>query len=238
MNAPTPRLHFVALVSVNFDVDLLPYFLPHYSELGCDNYCLFLHEGKNTDANLWAEKAAKEFDWKVRFIPREASYQNGELRRALINKFRQAAKPHDFIITADGDEFQKWDKHPREVMGEGADVVIGGRFDKFNEKLLPVDHGEDLDATYPLMNENLSSVIYPKRIRQREKIVMARVGLPVDYRKCLSMQTVKGVNPQVTGEVPILHYKWRNNIFHRISQRPDYAPDEVQAIKNFFEVQS
>lgn len=236
MNSPAPRLHFVALVSIDFDIDLLPYFIPHYTALGCDNYCLFIHEGKSNDNSLWAEKSAKEFGWKTRFVPREASHQNGELKKALVNKFRQAVKPHDYIITADADEFQKWETDPREAMEAGDHVVVGKRIDRFNEKLLGIDHAEDLEVTFPLESENLSDFIFPKKKRAREKIVMARADMPVDYRKCAALRAQSGFTPQVGGTVPILHYKWRNNLLRRLSDRPDYAPEEVAAIKSFFEV--
>ena len=155
-----PRIHFVSLISIDFDVDLLPYFIPHYSDLECDNYCLFLHEGKNTDANLWAESAAREAGWKARFIPREASFGGGELRRALFEKFRRAVKPDDYIISADADEFQIWKDSPREIGEAGYDIVLGRRIDRFNEKLCDIDFSLDLETNFPMENENLWKIIY------------------------------------------------------------------------------
>lgn len=230
-----PKIHFVSLVSVDFDVDMLPTFIPHYTELGLDNYVLFLHEGKDTDANLWAEKAAKEAGWKTRFIPRESSYGNGELKRALLNKFLKACKnPSDAVICADGDEIQHWNFSPHEALADGYDMVLGRRIDRFNDTLLSIDHEIPLEANFPLEHDNLSKVLFPKRPRTRDKIVMARVSVPVDYKKCMSLSTKMPGNMKVTGEVPIHHYKWRKNIFERIRERPDYFPEEVQAIHKFF----
>jgi len=229
-----PKIHFVSLVSVDFDVDMLPTFIPHYSGLELDNYVLFLHEGRNTDANLWAEGAAKEAGWKCRFVPRESSFGNGELKRALVNKFQKACRAGDYIICADGDEIQTWSFHPREAAADGYEMVLGRRIDRFNDKLVGIDHSIPIEANFPLEHDNLSKLLFPKRPRTRDKIIMARAQIPVDYKKCIGLSVKQPGNIRVTGEVPILHYKWRDNIFRRIQERPDYYPEEVQAIHNFF----
>lgn len=235
MSTPA-KIHFVSLVSVDHDIDMLPYFIPHYSELGLDNYCLFLHEGKDTDANLWAEKAAKDSGWRSRFVPREASFSSGELKRVLLNKFQKACKPGDYIVCADGDEIQKWTMDPREVADDAFDMVLGRRADRFNEKLVAVDHTMDLEDNYPLQHDNLSKIMFPKKPRPRDKIVMARANVPVDYRKCMSLTVKQPGKMRITEGVGILHYKWRDGIFRRLRERPDYLPDEIAAIRKFFEV--
>lgn len=231
-----PKIHFVSLVSVDFDVDILPYFIPHYSGLGFDNYCLFLHEGKKTDDNLWAEKAAKEAGWKCRFVPREASFGNGELRRALLHKFQKACKPDDYIVCADGDEIQAWNLDPHDIADDNFDMVLGRRFDRLNEKLVSIDHTLELDENFPLEHDNLSKVLFPKRPRPRDKIVMAKASVPVDYRKCASLTSKAPGNLRVTGEFPIYHYKWRDGLLKRLRERSDYLPEEITAIRKFFEV--
>lgn len=238
MNVLQPKIHFVSLVSVDFDVDMLPYFLPHYTGLECDNYALFLHEGKDADANQWAKTAATDLGWKVRLIPREASYGNGELKRQLLNKFQRACKSDDYIICADGDEIQLWADSPHEVVSQNYDMVLGRRIDRLNEKLIPIDHSLDLETNFPIEHDNISKVLFPKRPRSRDKIVMAKASVPVDYKKCLGLVGKAPGNLRVTGEIPILHYKWRENIFNRLRERPDYEPSELKAIKTFFEVKA
>lgn len=233
MSAPA-KIHFVSLVSIDHDIDMLPYFIPHYAEMGLDNYCLFLHEGKDTDANLWAEKAAKENGWKSRFIPREASFGNGELKRVLFEKLRRACKPSDYIVCADGDEIQKWGMSPREVADDNFDMVLGKRFDRLNEKLVDIDHSLELEENFPMTHDNLSRVLFPKRPRSRDKIVMAKASVPVDYRKCMSLTVKNPGNVKVTEGVAINHYKWRRGIFDRLRERPDYLPGEIAAIQKFF----
>lgn len=233
---PKPKIHFVALVSVDYDIDLLPFFIPHYDALDLDNYCLFLHEGKKTDDNLWAEKAAKTAGWKSRFIPREASFNNGELKRVLLNKFRKAAKPADYVLCADGDEFQLWEDAPQEAVADNMDMVLGRRVDRFNDTLVPIEVDLPLEASYPLEHADLSRIIFPKHAPKRDKIVMAKAGLEVDYRKCDRLVGKAPPNLRVTGEVPIQHFKWRDGIFNRLQSRMDYTPEEIQAIKEFFEV--
>lgn len=230
-----PKIHFVCLVSVDFDVDMLPYFLPHYTALELDNYCIFLHEGKDTDANLWAEKSARDLGWKARFVPREASYGNGELKKQLLNKFQRACQPSDYIVTSDGDEIQNWDVPPQEFAAKKYDIVIGRRLDRFNEILLPIDHTLELEANFPLVHDNLSKVLFDKRPRARDKIVMSKASCPVDFRKSMGL-TRELSNLKVGSEIPVCHYKWRDNIFKRLRERSDYTPDEIKAIKLFFEV--
>lgn len=241
MEAPSPRkprIHFVSLVSVEHDIDLLPYFFPHYDGIHADNYCIFLHEGPDTDANLWAEGAAKSAGWKSRFVPRGASYGNGELKRALLEKFRRSCPGTDYIICADGDEFQSWETAlPQEAVEKGVDMVLGKRIDRFHEKLLPINHDLELEENFPLEHENLSKVLFPKRPRARDKIVMARAQVPVDYKHCTNLSVRDPGRLSVADGVPILHYKWRRGILNRLAERPDYTPQELQAIKHFFEME-
>jgi hypothetical protein len=231
-----PKIHFISLVSVDLDLDMLPYFLPHYNALGLDNYCLFLHEGKSPDDNLWAESAAKDLGWKVRFVPRNASFCNGDLRKALFNKFQKAVPPTDYIMTSSGDELQNWTGSPYDFVSGDFDVILGLRFDRFSDSLRGINPEDELENIYPIQHPNLTKEIFPNKPRSNDKIILSKAAVPVDFKKSTSLLTKDTSNLKVTGDISIYHYKWRDNIFNRLRERSDYTPDEIRSIKNFFEV--
>ena len=231
-----PKIHFTALISVDLDLEMIPYFIPNYSDLELDNYVIFLHEGKKPDDNLWAEKAIKDAGWKVRFVPRNASFGNGELRRALFNKLQKAIPPTDYIMTSSGDEIQNWTGSPYDFVADNVDIVLGKRFDRFNDSLKEVDPEGELENIFPIQNENLSFILSPNKPRPNDKIVMSKASVPVDFKRSTALLTKDASNLKVTGDISIYHFKWRKNLLERLRERSDYTPDDIKSIKNFFEV--
>ena len=228
-----PKIHFVALVSVQNDADLLPYFLEHYDNLGLDNNCIFLHDGNDAEDNELCGKAVTEMGFKLRHIPQSSSFGQGELRRVLMDNFTKVMNPEDYLLTANADEFQIWHEPPQLALEEGFDMVVGRLEDRFNDALTPIEEGATLEASFPISHPHLSKVLFPKKPRLRDKIVMAKAKIQVDYRKSISLD-VKMNGIRVTGEVPILHYKWRDGIFDRLRTRTDYTREEILNIREFF----
>jgi len=230
-----PKIHFISLVSVDLDSEMLPYFLPHYAGFGLSNYVIFLHEGKSKSDTAWSVEAAKSLGMKAKIIPQNASFQNGELKKVLFENFAKACSPEDYILTADADEIQHWNEAPVEYIQKDVDVVLGTRVDRFNDSLREIDPEEELETQYPFSHENLSRHLWPKRPRANHKIVLSRAKVPVQFEKSKTiLGDGKGLN--IADGVLIEHYKWRSNIFERLENRLGYAPNEIQSLKNFFEV--
>jgi hypothetical protein len=223
----------LSLFSVQNDADLLPYFLEHYDALGCDNNVIFLHDGPSAEENELCGKAVTELGWKVRHVSSRSSFGEGELRRALFDSFRRAASPEDYILCANADEFQVWEEPPSHAAGEGFDLVVGRLEDRFNDALTGIEEGATLEASYPISHPHLSKVLFPRRPRLRDKIVMAKVRIPVNYQKSIHIES-KTDGLRVTGNIPIHHYKWREGLLERLRTRTDYTPEEIQSIKSFF----
>jgi hypothetical protein len=218
--------------------------LLHYSELPFDNLVMFLHEGGDrsvahdqdacaTDAAC--ERAALTCGFKVQRVPKKSSFNNGKLKAMLLEQFRRACKEGDGICVADADEFHTWILDPHEAL-ENCDIVTGQRIDRFTEFLAPVDKDMELEDTYPLIHKNLSRLLFPKRPRTRNKIVAFRRDVPVDFRKCTNLTETHSDRWKVGGEIEFNSYKWREGILERLRERTDYAPEELKAIREFFEV--
>jgi len=112
-------------------------------------------------------------------------------------------------------------------------MVVGRLQDRFNDDLAPIDAGATLEASYPIIHPHLSKVLFPKRPRLRDKIVMAKAKIPVDYRKSHNIDgDASGL--RVTGNIPIQHFKWREGLFDRLRTRTDYTQSEIESIKDFF----
>ncbi len=230
------KIHLVSLVSVDNDADLLPFFLEHYDTLGCDNNVVFLHLGEDPEASDLCAKSIEAFGWRCSLVPKTASFGGGALRKVLLDNFRKAAKPEDYIICPSADEFQIWTEPPSLAVEGGFDMVVGRLEDRFADTLSGIEEDATLEACYPNIHPHLTKILFPKRPRLRDKIVMAKVKIPVDYRKCFNVEG-KPEGLRVDGIVPIHHYKWRDGIFDRLRTRPDYTREEIQSIKEFFELE-
>jgi hypothetical protein len=232
MTETTPKIHFLSLISISNDADLLPYFLEHYDALGFDNNVVFLHDGLSTEENELCDNAVAEMGWKVRHVPVGSSFGEGRLRQVLFDNFRKVAKPGDYIVCANADEFQIWEEPPQLLAEKDVDVVVGRMEDRYNDILVPPEEGLPLDLSYPSSHPHLSKVLFPKRPRLRDKIVMAKCSVPVDYRKSNYLE--KSGWQKADGVVPILHYKWREGLLDNLRTRTDYSQEEIESIKSFF----
>lgn len=234
-----PKIHFCALVSVQNDADLLPHFIHHYDELGCDNYAVFLHDGPIEHDNKLCEDALLAHDWRVRRIPFTASFGDGTLKRVALEKFQAALLPTDYILCADADEFQLWSEEgPHEVMEQNYDIALGKRFDRFAEGLVAPEGESPLEGIYHIEHPDLSRTLFPKKPRLRDKIVMSRADVPVDFKKCAGLKSKEPPRFKAMQGIPIQHFKWREGIFTRLKTRTDYSPEEIQSIRQFFEAKT
>ena len=231
-----PKIHFVSLFSVKLDADMIPYFVPHYRDLNLDSYLIFLHESENESENKFCEETMKDAGFNVKRVIRTASFGEGDLRKRAVEKAKKSIPTTDYIMTADSDEIQMWDKHPSEIVHDNYDLVLGITFDRFDTALKEIDHTLSLEENYPLESANLHKHLFPENPRPRRKILLSRASYSIDYTASRDINISKDAfsNLRVHGDVPIQHYFWRDNIFDRLQNRRDYTVSELREIKRFF----
>lgn len=241
-----PKIHFLALIGVALDADLFPWWIPHYKALNLDSYTVFLHEGPDASQNLAAQALFIREGFRVTMLPEKTVRDNpvcpGDpgigVRSVLFDLCALALLAEDFIVTADGDEFQVWTESPHAALARGLKLVTGSLIDCFDDTLHGPDPEKTLAENYPIEYYNLSG-LWRSVPYKTQKICMSPSPYPVDFS---GSHEVKRDHTEVTPRLPstgplaVLHYRWRESAFKRVQNRPNWPPEEIAFIKNFFHV--
>jgi len=242
--AKRPKIHFAALVGVEVDYDLLPWWIPHYRALGLDSYTVFLHECRNENRNIEALVLLKSAGFRVHPVPENALRESPAwpgapdgVRRTLLGSFAKALHPDDYLVTADGDEIQEWEENPREAVARGVAVVLGQLIDRFDDTLHDAIPGKTLLESYPSEHPDLHS-FFRKVSLVSKKICMAPASFPVEYSGSHDLTLGAKFPPRctVSGTLRVLHFHWRKSAATRVRGRSYWSPEEISAMEQFFNV--
>lgn len=239
-----PKIHFAALVGVEVDADILPWWLSHYFAMHLDSYTVFLHESLDENLNNGVEACFQAYDFRVVRVPESALREDKEwsgcpdgVRRTLIGNFARSLHPQDFLITADGDEIQEWTETPREAVSRGVKIMSGLLVDRFDDTLHAPYPRKSLSESYPSEHPNLHSFFKRTPLTQT-KICMAPASYPVEYSGShdLTLGEKFPANCIVSGPIRVLHFRWRESAVKRVKGRKYWKDDEIAAMENFFRV--
>lgn len=245
MSEAAPKIHFVSMVGVAVDDDLFPYWIPHYKALRLDSYTVFLHESGDARRDAAAFTRFTREGFRVTFVPKDALKLNpikpgspDAVRRILLETFALALPLTDYIITADGDEFQDWMESPRDALQRGIGLILGEQLDCFDETLHAPDPLKSLDENYPIREYNVAAR-WRKVLLNQHKICMAPADYPVEYSGSHEVRlghhaTLK--RPLASGPIDVLHYRWRESVLSRIEGRSYWDDEDVSGMKKFFSV--
>lgn len=244
--ARPPKIHFAALVGVEVDADLLPWWAPHYAAMGLDSYTVFLHESIFESKNRRAEDLLHALGYKVRRVPENALRESPDMpgcpdgvRKILMENFAASLHPKDFLITADGDEIQEWRELPREAVARGVSIMMGRLIDRFDDTLHNAIPGKSLEESFPGEHENLTT--YFKKIPLTlKKICMAPANYPLEYSGSHAVKLGEFPNQPLyisSGPIRVLHYRWRETAYLRVKDRHYWLPEELEAMKKFFSIE-
>ena len=197
-------IKLISCISLDYDLQLLPHFLKHYSELDIDVFHLILHS--NQYSNFDSEKLYNDYLSKV---PQKLMLENwsgvfdGITKTNKLNRIIQSSK-ESHIIMADVDEFQEW-KAP---LKESGDLVWGILRDRESTdmKLNPVTEDSIFDQ-FPLITK--------------------KTWWPNLYKPCLfpSSDLLKdphrlkiNINPE-RGIINIDHFRWIEGRLEKMIER-------------------
>lgn len=243
-----PKIHFAAMIGILADQDLFSWWIPYYQSLKLDSYTVYLHETLDAELNLGSKLLFEKYGFTVVMLPegvvRDNPWMPNEpgvgVRGHLMDALCLTYPKEDFFITADGDEIQEWPEHPRAYIERGIRIVLGEHVDCFDETLHAPSLEKTLDENYPIRFNNLSTLWRPKDdpLNPR-KICMAPVRYPVDHTGSHDLKKeymTKSPFGLASGPINVLHYRWRETAFLRVKNRPNWPPEQLQFIKNFFSV--
>lgn len=160
------------------------------------------------------------------------------VRSVIMDLVSLSMNPADYLITADGDEFQQWTESPQDTVGRGIGLVRGELIDCFDDSLHAPDPKKTLAENYPTEYFNLSS-LWRGSPYNTKKICLSPARYPVDFSGSHEEKRHHhSVLPRVisTGPLTVLHYRWRESALRRVKNRPGWEEPEIKYVKEFFNV--
>lgn len=246
MTKAKSKIHFVALIGVAVDADIFAYWIPHYKALAFDSYSVFLHASPDVGESQKAEALFIDEGFRVTMLP-EGSIRNNPVcpgdpglgvRSIIMDLASLSMDEGDFIVTADGDEFQYWPEAPREMVARGIKLVTGNLIDCFDDTLHAPDPKKTLKENYPTEYFDLSA-LWKTNPYNMNKICLSPARYPVDFSGSHGLKRHHAeVAPTVfaSGPIAVMHYRWRESALLRVKNRPGWPEHEIAFIKNFFSV--
>jgi hypothetical protein len=242
----SPQIHFAALLGVEVDADLIPWWAPHYAALELDSYTVFLHESLYESRNRQAEDMLSVLGFQVRRVPENALRDSPNMpgcpdgvREIILQTFAASLHPADFLVTADGDEIQEWTELPRNAVSRGISVVLGALTDRFDDTLHNAFPDKSLEDSFPGAHPDLNAYFKKTPLTQK-KICMAPADYPVEYSGSHAVKF--GYKPPKrlisSGPIRVNHYRWRESAVRRVQGRYYWTDAEISAMKKFFSVES
>lgn len=234
------KIHFVTLFGLKFDFDLVDYFITHYKAMNLTSYKVFLHLSGDWDKDVEAGKKFLDAGFDVENIDAEkvcgvskaAVHPGGFYKEPLLKAYVETLPPADYVMVADSDEFQEWEKSPFEY--SAFDLVEGVLYDKFATVGLPkVDKTKTLDENYPVGHPCISS-LWRKHPFKIEKILLFKAKVPVSLSGCHFVEGGRIGLKSPLKVARVLHYRWRENVLERIKDRYYYDDEDTKGITKFF----
>ena len=250
---PDMNIHFAAFFGVEFDLDILPFWLEHYKKCYFDSYHVFLHrESGEIGSNIKNE--FKRNGFSIETI--DGPYGAGILQKFALGPYADTLPPDDFLVIADADEFQsEAGPDPLKVeddlfLGPPApamipyrellkhvDIITGFMVDRFAHRLetcytfpflqYPFEEpftGEVLKAFSP---PAYRATAWPQT--RRTKVLAARAGYEVAYEGSHCLHNVPE-HAQIAEGHKVYHFAWRDSVKNKLIKKAYYSNENCREI--------
>lgn len=212
-------------ISSDNDFLILPFFLEHYSNLGIKDFRICLNCLNETSAeHLYCLSLLNKFNIKPDIW---VGPYSEHIRMNRLNRLVEDLDPADWILTADGDEFQSYGEQGsaflESLIDSDKNVVKGAIIDKFAEsgKVEAFVTTQPIEKQFPLrcnlhrLRETKVCIDYKNECFQ-PKIALHRknIILGIGNHVC---KTKDGVLEHAF-VVEIFHYKWYNNVIQKMKR--------------------
>lgn len=228
------KIHFACLFGVDFETDILPYWLKHYAAMKFDSYKVFLHREKGRiDDSL--QETFRNAGFSIECLT-GMPHANGLLRMTAMDNYTATLPPEDFLVTADADEFHLIDY--RDVLRE-YDIVMGYLHDHYADKLEACRM--DPFVQYPHTEEFTGELLKnfsPPYLRntvwahtRRTKVLAARAGEEVHFGGSHSMKAVP-FDAAILDNVKVHHFAWRESARRKLAVKSYYFKENLDEMFN------
>lgn len=236
--------HFIALVGLDYDTDLLPYWVDYYREYGFDEYRVWLHVNGDEEAHPDPRRVRYGELFRDNGFYVEQAYgefANGALRMRCLKGYQRTLPDDDFVICADSDEFQILSKDDYfDLMKCGFEVISGELRDRFDFTLHnpePLIFGDPvrmpLHVQYPL-HGNVAQIakqtVEPASCC-RAKVLAAKASVNVSY---IGSHRVSGSKHREAKGYIVDHYTCRESYLRRMGGKTYFRPEQILDTASLF----
>jgi len=247
------NIHFAAFFGVEFDLDIMPFWIEHYKKALFDSYHVILHK-ESGEIGSDIKNQFKHHGFSVDTA--SGPYGHGTLQRLHFGLYADTLPPDDFLVIADADEFQSGagagqlqagegvflgppvpDLIPYREMLEHVDIITGFMVDRYTRRLEACYMNPFRQYPYeePWTGEILKNFTPPNYretewlLTRRTKILAARAGFEVAYagNHCL-MQVPQ--RAQYAEGYKVYHFAWRESAKRKLVKKAYYTQENCQEI--------
>jgi hypothetical protein len=233
------KLHFAALVGIEYDMDLAAPWIKHYLDMRLDTYTVVLHR-ETGDIPQGIQSDYRNAGFRV--LCADGPFSIGCARSAHLNNIADNLPKNDILVTADADEFQaRFDGSPinyRYLMTQ-YDILHGLHEDRYSHclencytnpfKQYPIaekytgEHIKVLKVSF--IDEKNSPVLI------RTKILAAPAGYPVEYKGSHCMKWVPQ-NAKICYDCKVIHFAWREGAARKLALKSYFTIDSLKEVYN------
>jgi hypothetical protein len=250
------KIHFASLVGVDYELDILPFWLKYYKERDFDTRKLFLHrETGRVPKNVIDE--ACEAGYEVECC--DGPQANGMLRKLILGNYAASLPPDDYLVLADADEYQSAPRTvPRppgtfdymSVIGPEApdpidyradlekyDLVCGNLVDRYGKELsacyqdpfiqYPYEEYAPGDLLKGFTPPYLRKSKWP--VTRRAKILAARCGAPLAYEGSHGTRYTPS-DYRIAWNYRVVHFAWRESTKGKIAVKSYFNEKNLEEI--------
>lgn len=234
-----PKFYFISLLCIDYDADLLPFWIPHYKGYCFDEYHIWLHspnlKNRETRYTYWGEYFS-DFGFKVNFVD-DPHFIDGRVRARALGRFSYGVDPDDYIISADSDELQGVPPDYKDIaMRNDYDIMKGELVDKWDSTLHNAEADIPLAIQYPNSGNFYSSVFKPEFYphTNRNKILCSKAKVPVSFTGSHDYARNGAQNYTVCYDYNVDHYTFRQSYPDRMAGKRYYSGQLIKWVQEYF----
>jgi hypothetical protein len=233
------KIHFASLVGVDYDTDMLPYWIPYYLKAKLDSYTVVLHR-ETGDIPHSIQEDFRNAGFKVRCA--DGPFTIGCARSAHINNIANNLPTGDMLVTVDADEFVTDENNEpldyRSLCSQ-YQILHGLHSDRYSDTLVACNRDPFLQ--YPYEEEYTGE--YHKAISVpflgnskppalwRCKIIAAPVECPVEYKGSHVVSEVLS-SYNIRFGLKLIHFNWREGAARKLAFKQYYSLENIKAVFN------
>lgn len=250
------KIHFAALLGVDYEMDIFPYWAKYYSDMNFDSYKIFLHR-QDAEIGEDIKKTVRQFGFNVESFG--GHHGNGMLRKFTLGHYASTLPPDDLLVTADADEYQcspgvlkmRSDPGNDDVFVGGLrptppnyrkleeyyDIISGFMSDRYTGRLETCF--QEPFIQYPFEEPFTRDIIkgftppYLRKSRwsetRRTKILAARAGMDIAFEGSHVMRTVP-TSARLAEDFRVVHFAWRESARRKLAVKSYFSSENLNEI--------